>query len=120
MLLTASSWGHRTGIYVVLFANRGDLLVRFTFYFDAGHGWLAVSETQAASVGLTEGDFSAYSYREGDTLYLEEDYDAMVFVRAWEAAHGTILTHAVDHGNWSPIRDMADVRPRTFEDEISF
>ena len=94
--------------------------MRFTFYFDAGHGWLAVSETQAAMVGLTAGDFTAYSYREGDMLYLEEDCDALTFVRAWEAEHGTILTHAIDHGNWSPIRDMADVRSRIAEDEISF
>jgi len=94
--------------------------MNFTFYFDAGHGWLAVSETQAAMVGLTEGDFTAYSYREGDMLYLEEDCDALTFVRAWEAENGTILTHAVDHGNWSEIRNMDSVRSRTYEDEISF
>jgi len=94
--------------------------MKFTFYFDAGHAWLAVSEAQAASVGLTEGDFSAYSYREGDMLYLEEDCDALTFVQAWEAEHGTILTHAIDHGNWSEIRNMDSVRSRTYEDEISF
>jgi hypothetical protein len=94
--------------------------MRFTFYFDAGHGWLAVSEAQAASIGLTEGDFSAYSYREGDMLYLEEDCDAMLFVRAWEAEHGTILTHAIDHGDWSSIRAMDGVRSRAYEDEIEF
>lgn len=94
--------------------------MRFTLYFDAGHGWLAVTEEQAAMVGLSEGDFSAYSYREGATLYLEEDCDALTFVRAWEAEHGTILTHAVDHGNWSPIRNMERVRSRQLEDEINF
>lgn len=92
----------------------------FTLYFDAGHGWLAVTERQAAMVGLTEGDFTAYSYREGATLYLEEDCDAMTFVRAWEAEHGTILTHAIDHGNWSTIRSMEPVRSRAYEDDITF
>lgn len=92
----------------------------FTFYFDAGHGWLAVPMHTAASVGLSEGDFTSYSYREGNVLYLEEDCDAMTFVRAWEAEHGTILTHAVDHGRCSEIRNMARVQSRTYEDEISF
>ena len=94
--------------------------MRFTMYYDAGHGWLAVTEAQAHSVGLNEGDFSAYSYREGNVLYLEEDLDMTIFVQAWEAQHGPILLHAVDHGDYSPIRNMADVRPRTHADEISF
>lgn len=94
--------------------------MRFTLYYDAAHGWLAVTEAQAHSVGLSEGDFSAYSYRKGDTLYLEEDLDASVFIRAWEAKHGPILIHAVDHGDYSPIRNMDDVRPRTHADEIAF
>jgi len=92
----------------------------FTLYYDAGHGWLAVPMHIAASVGLTEGDFSAYSYREGNTLYLEEDMDALTFVRAWEAEHGEIVTHGVDHGSWSTIRNLERVRSRTFEDETTF
>ncbi len=92
----------------------------FTLYYDAAHGWLAVPMHIAASVGLYEGDFTAYSYREGNVLYLEEDLDALTFVRAWEAEHGTILTHAIDHGNWSPIRSMAPVRSRAYEDDITF
>ena len=94
--------------------------MRFTLYYDAGHGWLAVTQALAATVGLTEGDFSACSYREGNTLYLEEDLDAGIFVRAWEAHRGEILIRAVDHGDYSPIRNMASVRSRTHADEISF
>jgi len=76
--------------------------------------------SQAAAVGLTEGDFTTYSYRQGDKLYLEEDLDAMIFVRAWETEHGTILTHAIDHGSYSEIRNFARVRSRLSEDEIAF
>ena len=94
--------------------------MRFTLYYDAGHGWLAVTEALAATVGLTEGDFTHYSYRQGDTLYLEEDLDASVFIRAWEAARGEMLIHAIDHGDYSPIRNYDRVRPRTHADEISF
>ena len=93
--------------------------MRFTLYYDAGHGWLAVTEALAATVGLTEGDFSAYSYREGGTLYLEEDLDASVFIRTWKAHRGEILIHAVDHGSHSPIRNMESVRPRTVADTIA-
>ena len=92
----------------------------FTLYYDAGHGWLAVPMHIAASVGLYEGDFTAYSYREGNVLYLEEDLDALMFVRAWEAEHGTILTHAIDHGSWSTIRSMEPVRPHAYEDDLTF
>lgn len=94
--------------------------MRFTLYYDAGHGWLAVTEAEAAQVDLTEGDFTHYSYKFGDTLYLEEDLDASVFIRAWEAARGEILIHAVDHGDYSPIRNYARVEPRTEPIEIDF
>jgi len=92
----------------------------FNFYFDAAHGWLEVPMHAADWVQLFEGDFSAYSYRQGDMLYLEEDLDAMIFVRAWEAEHGTILTRAIDHGSYSEIRNYAGVRSRLAEDEIAF
>lgn len=94
--------------------------MRFTLYYDAGHGWLEVSEAQAASVGLTEGDFSAYSYRQGDKLYLEEDLDLSVFLRAWESEHGPALVHAIDHGDYSHIRNMARVRAHVDDDVINF
>jgi len=94
--------------------------MRFNFFYDAGHGWLQVPMPIAADVGMYEGDFTAYSYVEGDVLYLEEDCDALTFVRAWEAKHGTILTNAIDHGDWSAIRNMARVRARAYDDEISF
>lgn len=94
--------------------------MRFTLYYDAGHGWLEVSEAQAASVGLTEGDFSAYSYRQGDKLYLEEDLDLSVFLRAWESEHGPALVHAIDHGDYSSIRHMARVRAHVDDDVINF
>lgn len=92
----------------------------FNFIFDAGHGWLEVSERTLASVGLSEGDFSAYSYREGDKLYLEEDLDAMVFLRAWEAEHGEPSIREIDHGDYSRVRTLHSVRPRVAEDEIMF
>lgn len=49
-------------------------------YADPGHAWGKVSEAQLTRLGLTFGDFSNYSYRRGDFIYLEEDDDLSRFI----------------------------------------
>ena len=61
----------------------------FTFYSDPGHGWLRVDIQSAESVGLEPKDFSRFSYRNSHWLYLEEDCDAGLFIKAYTAKHGT-------------------------------
>jgi hypothetical protein len=60
----------------------------FNFYNDPGHGWIEVKWTDLKAIGLNPQDFSRYSYRKGNTFYLEEDCDATKFVAAYEAKHG--------------------------------
>ena len=60
----------------------------FTFHSDAGHGWLEVSLHDLHDVGVSLDQLSAYSYRQGDRLFLEEDCDAGVFAKAYEKKHG--------------------------------
>ncbi len=60
----------------------------FTFIEDPGHGWLEVTTVDLARVGLKSSDFSRYSYRRGNTLYLEEDCDAPKFIEAWRRKNG--------------------------------
>ena len=83
----------------------------FTYHTDPGHGWLEVSVAEAAEVGLTPADFSGYSYRRGNTLFLEEDLDAARFAEAYAAAHGGERMHAaerfVDREHW--IRALPDM-----------
>lgn len=57
------------------------------WHTDPGHGWLAIPARQLADLGIA-GDISVYSYvsADGETVYLEEDCDARVFARAYEAA----------------------------------
>ena len=65
----------------------------FTFHTDPGHGWLEVSVSAAESVGLSPADFSNFSYRKGDILYLEEDCDAPKLLNAMKALgleYGTV------------------------------
>jgi len=59
----------------------------FNFYSDPGHGWLRVDLASVNAVGLTPGSFSSFSYQNGPWLYLEEDCDASVFVKAYMARH---------------------------------
>jgi hypothetical protein len=60
----------------------------FTFHVDPGHGWLEVDWTDLKRLGLNPTDFSRYSYRRGNTFFLEEDCDALKFANAFEAKHG--------------------------------
>ena len=92
----------------------------FTFYYDAGHGWLEVSKDVLQTVGLTEDDFSSYSYQDRENLYLEEDMDAYTFVKSWELKHGDIKIKQRDDGHQSPIRQLARVEPSFELDTVSF
>jgi hypothetical protein len=61
---------------------------RFKYISDPGHGWLQVNWTDLQALSLKPKSFSRYSYRRGNTFYLEEDCDAAVFVEAYKAQHG--------------------------------
>lgn len=84
-------------------------MTKFNFHYDAGHGWLKVSLYDALDVGLDLKDFSVFSYRRGNELFLElfleEDCDAGVFVKAWKAAGRDISFVEIDDGYDSPIRN---------------
>jgi hypothetical protein len=60
----------------------------FHFYSDAGHGWLAVTREDLELVNLSVDHFSGSSYINGETIYLEEDCDASLFLAAYEAFLG--------------------------------
>lgn len=60
----------------------------FHFYSDAGHGWLAVTREDVEAINLSADYFSSSSYVNGDTLYLEEDCDASLFLAAYEVFIG--------------------------------
>jgi len=60
-------------------------MTMFPIYADPGHAWMLVSKKQAKYAGLTNTDFSEYSYQRGDCFYLEEDADAPKFLGAWKA-----------------------------------
>ena len=53
--------------------------MKFTFHTDPSHGWLQVSVQAVKEAGIT---VSAYSYTDGQYVYLEEDCDAPAYFTA--------------------------------------
>lgn len=51
------------------------------FHSDAGHGWLAVKQSDVVELDLM-GAISNFSYQKGKTVYLEEDQDLNTFILA--------------------------------------
>ena len=83
----------------------------YTFYSDPGHGWLAVPISDLQMYGLTPADFSQYSYRHYDTVFLEEDIDALVFIDAFAERMGSRPEIRELHtDNDSPIRTYRRIK----------
>jgi hypothetical protein len=56
---------------------------KYEFVEDPGHGWLAVSVEEIRSLGIAD-NITPYSYHDAakGVVWLEEDCDAAVFLRA--------------------------------------
>jgi hypothetical protein len=72
-------------------------------YNDPGHGWGAVKRTLLESLGIAD-QVSSYSYQRGKTVYLEEDCDLSLLIRAFKERG--ITPEWIDHhtDRRSPIR----------------
>lgn len=51
----------------------------YTFHSDAGHAWLEVSRDDVIKAGVYK-DITAYSYKDNENFYLEEDLDAFTYL----------------------------------------
>ena len=69
----------------------------FIKHDDAGHGWLEVQESDLKELGLKVADFSAYSYRNGNRLFLEEDCDAGKFFTFYKKKHDAYPSYVIQH-----------------------
>lgn len=82
--------------------------MELAYITDPGHGWLLVTTGQLEQLDMGPGDFSTYSYRQGDVLALEEDLDMGTFLKRYEKVFGeTPLIRAkhLDQDAW--IRSWA-------------
>jgi hypothetical protein len=77
------------------------------WHTDAGHAWLEVHYAHLEALGVAH-RISRYSYRDGDTVYLEEDCDADVFFEAADLAYWDYGLDGIDYPDLCFIR----ARPR--------
>lgn len=84
--------------------------LHYTFHTDPGHGWLEVPIGDLFQVGLDVHDFSECSFRRDGRLFLEEDLDAGVFIKAAQAAGHTVtfVEENTDDDHW--IRNLRRIR----------
>ena len=52
----------------------------YVFFSDPGHGWLAVKRKELIELNIIH-KVSECSYERGNTVYLEEDCDASLFIQ---------------------------------------
>ena len=62
--------------------NGNELPQEFIFHEDPGHAWLEVPLHALHSLGISE-KITSFSYKSNGKAYLEEDVDAMTFIKAW-------------------------------------
>jgi len=74
----------------------------YVFHSDAGHGWLAVKRKELIALGILD-KISTCSYQRGNTVYLEEDCDAALFIEAMNAI-GKPFQYRESDVEYSPIR----------------
>jgi hypothetical protein len=53
---------------------------KYYSYGDSHHGYVAVKRKELIELGIAD-KISEYSFQKGDTVYLEEDGDASLFVK---------------------------------------
>ena len=79
-------------------------------YEDSGHGWLAVERGMLRTLGI-ERSITACSYQKGGTVYLEEDIDAVIFMKAMEKRGMKVEYNTVHTDGDSKIRDYERYQP---------
>ena len=84
---------------------------KFDFYADPGHGWLAVKRTDLQKAGV-EDKSSRCSYQRKDMVFLEEDCDAGIFIKALadQGIKAEFRQHHTDRS--SKIRGYASYAPQ--------
>lgn len=95
--------------------------LKITRHEDPSHSWYAVKRELLESLGLMS-EISACSYQKGKTVYLEEDCDMGLFLKAYAAKNNCSENWQSEWRNWfeiksshtnnsSPVRSYASFNP---------
>lgn len=86
---------------------------KYTFHYDLSHAWIEVDRAELKRLGILN-QISAYSYQSktGLTVYLEEDCDAYVFIKAYQAEYGNSPEFVESNrgGGYNFIRSLPQFR----------
>lgn len=91
---------------------------QYVFHSDPGHGWLAVKRSELVELGITA-RVTSYSYQKGNTVYLEEDCDAQLFVTAHVGKYGVEPLFRGSYQKYSPIRSYQRFQEQQHEQRTS-
>jgi hypothetical protein len=80
------------------------------WHTDPAHEWLEVDYADLVALGI-EDAISSFSYRNGDTVYLEEDCDAPLFLEAGDIHSWECQCDSVDYDDFAPLRQYAPYAP---------
>ncbi len=83
----------------------------YNFYEDARHGWLAVKRKELIELGIID-QISKYSYQKGGTVYLEEDRDLTIFIKALEK-------NDITYGYKNSYKDTSPIRSYNYFEKDS-
>ena len=89
----------------------------YVYHQDPGHGWLAVKVKELFELGI-QYDISNHSYVQGNTVYLEEDCDAMLFISQYQACYGHQPNLRHSYRERSPVRNYDRYSPAAVKDQI--
>ena len=96
----------------------------YIWHSDPGHAWLEVDRAELIELGILD-KISCYSYQKNDKVYLEEDRDAGIFLKARDLKNIETLTKEIFKED-TPIRGCqcfkieaqplpANEHPKTFK-----
>ncbi len=78
--------------------------MKYRLFSDPGHAWLEVSLDELEELGIA-GRITAWSYRKGTKIYLEEDCDAPLFLQTKKDMTGEVTEYDEIPSDYSsPIR----------------
>ena len=89
-----------------------------TFHSDPSHGWLEVEAEDLKILGIW-GEITSYSYKNCSKVYLEEDLDAVTYLKkvfpdGWDSPEYKqflTLLHGEEHEEHSFIRNLSPYSP---------
>ena len=81
----------------------------YRYITDPGHGWIEVSRAEIDALGIRH-SISEYSYQRADMVYLEEDCDAALFIRA-KAARNEPVQYVEIHQENTFVRNLPRFQP---------